>query len=184
MERRRLLRIAVAGGLWLGLAAHSPYRQWDVYRRTRLVVLVSAAESDSVRLGGVLAAIYLRELPASNATLARARDTNDALRLIGSRQLDVALLAARDAQAAFAGERPHADAGALPLRALAALGEYLFVCRDDLPAASAYLLTEALAQHWREIDPALVHRAPGPRPRDTLAIPLHPGALEYYRSHP
>jgi len=184
MQRRRVLRVMLAGGLWLGLAAHSPYRQWDVYRKTRLVVLVSAAENDSVILGSMLATIYLQQLPASNATMARARDTNDALRLLASRQLDVAVLSSRDAYAAFAGERPYGDAGALPLRALAALGKYLFVCRDDLPAASAYMLTEALAERWRDVDPALVGRAPGPRPRDTLAIPLHPGAQEYYRDHP
>jgi len=184
MDRRRLLRVAGAGALWLGLTAHSPYRQWEIYRKTRLVVLVSAAENDSVVLGSMLATIYLQQLPASGATMARARDTNDAMRLIASRQLDVALLRGRDAYAAFAGERPYGDSGALPLRALAALGEYLFVCRDDLPAARAYMLAEALAERWRDIDPALVRRASGPRPRDPLAIPLHPGAQEYYRDHP
>jgi TRAP-type uncharacterized transport system substrate-binding protein len=184
MERRALLRLAGAGALWLGLAAHSPYRQWEVYRKARLVVLVSAAENDSVLLGGRLAAIYQEQLPASGATMARARDTNDALRLIASRQLDVAILRSTDAHAAFTGERPYGDNGALPLRALAALGDYLFVCREDLPAASAYLLTEALAKRWRDIDPALVRAARGPRPRAPLAIPLHPGAQEYYRDHP
>ena len=184
MERRTLLRAAGAAALWLGLAAHSPYRQWDVYRKTRLVVLVSAAENDSVILGGRLAAIYLQQFPASGATMARARDTNDAFRLIASRQLEVAVLRGTDAYAAFAGKRPYGDNGALPLRALAVLGDYLFVCRDDLPAASAYMLTEGLAKRWRDIDPALVRGAPDPRPRGPLAIPLHPGAQEYYRDHP
>jgi hypothetical protein len=45
------------------------------------------------------------------------------------------------------------------------------------------MLTEALAEHWRDIDPTLVRAAAGPRPSAALAIPLHPGALEYYRDH-
>jgi len=95
----------------------------------------------------------------------------------------VALMREREAHAALAGAPPYADAGRVRLRALAALGEYLFVARDDLPNASAYMLTEALALQWRELDPALVNGAPGPRPAGALTIPLHPGALEYYREH-
>jgi TRAP-type uncharacterized transport system substrate-binding protein len=184
MNRRRLLRVTAAAGLWLALSAHSPYRQWDVHRKTRLIVLVSRAEQPSVALGSALAAVYAQQLPESRATIARARDTNDLVRLIATKQLDVALLRERDAYAAAAGQAPYADSGAPRLRALAVLGDYVLVCRDDLPAPSAYMLTEALAEHWRDLDPALVRAVPGPRPRGTLAIPLHPGALEYYRDHP
>ena len=183
MSRRRMLRVMAAAGLWLGLTAHSPYRQWDVHRKTRLVVLVSAAEPPSVALGGMLASIYAKRLPESRAVMARARDTNDLVRLMASKQLDVALLHERDAYAAAAGEAPYADSGAPRLRALAVLGDYVFVCRDDLPVASAYMLTEALAERWRDVDPALVRAAAGPRPPARLALPIHPGALDYYRDH-
>jgi hypothetical protein len=170
MNRRGALRVATAAGLWLVLCGHSPYRQWEVHRKTRLVVLVSAAEPPSVTLGSALASIYAKRLPESRATMARARDTNDLVRLVESKQLDLALLRERDAHAP-------------QLRALAVLGDYVFVCRDDLPVASAYMLTEALAEGWRDIDSALVRAASGPRPPSTLAIPVHPGALEYYRDH-
>lgn len=183
MNRRGLLRVALATGVWLALSAHSPYRQWEVHRKTRLVLLVSATEPSSVLLGRTLAAIYAQRLPESRATMARARDNNDVVRLIASKQLDIALLRERDAHAAFAGEGRYADSGALALRALAVLGEYVFVCRDDLAKPSAYMLTEALAAGWGDIDPALVRAAAGPRPPGTLPIPLHPGALEYYRDH-
>jgi TRAP-type uncharacterized transport system substrate-binding protein len=144
---------------------------------------VSRDQPSSVALGGALAALYAQQLPDSRATMARARDTNDVVRLIATRQLDVALLRERDAYAAAAGAAPYADSGSPRLRALAVLGDYLFVCRDDLPVPSAYMLTEALAERWRDIDPALVRGAPGPRPPGTLALPIHPGALEYYRDH-
>jgi TRAP-type uncharacterized transport system substrate-binding protein len=183
VNRRRLLRVTAAAGLWLALTAHSPYRQWDLHRKMRLIVLVSRDEPSSMALGSALATIYAEHLPDSRATMARARDTNDVVRLIASKQLDLALLRERAAYAAAAGDAPYADSGKPRLRALALLGEFLFVCREDLPVPSAYMLTEALAEHWRDIDPTLVRAAAGPRPSAALAIPLHPGALEYYRDH-
>lgn len=183
MNRRGWLRVATAGGLWLALAGHSPYRQWEVHRKTRLVLLASAADPQSVRLGSVLADLYLKRLPESRAMMARARDDNDLVRLLASKQLDIAVMRAADAYAALAGRRPYADTGGVRLRALAALGEHLVVCREELPSASAYMLIEALAVGWSELEPALVGRADGPRPAGKPAIPLHPGAAEYYRDH-
>lgn len=183
MNRRGWLRVATAGGLWLALAGHSPYRQWEVHRKTRLVLLASAADPQSVRLGSALAGLYLKRLPESRAMMARARDGNDLVRLLASKQLDLALMREPDAHAALAGKAPYADSGGMRLRALAALGEHLFVCREELPNGSAYMLIEALAAGWGELDPALVRKAPGPRPAGVLAIPLHPGAAEYYRDH-
>jgi TRAP-type uncharacterized transport system substrate-binding protein len=174
----------LAGGAWLGLSAHSPYRQWEVHRKSRLVLLVSATDRQSVQLGATVTAIYKQRLPESRATMARARDNNDLVRLLASKQLDLALMHERDAVAAFTGEAPYADNGALRLRALAVIGQQVFVCRDDLPNASAYMLVEALAERWADIDPALVRAAPDLRPAKILPIPLHPGALEYYRDHP
>lgn len=183
MSRRRWLRIAAAGGLWLALSAHSPYRQWEVHRKTRLVLLASGSDPQSVLLGSALAKIYLQRLPESRAMMARARDGNDLVRLLASKQLDIAVMRELDANAALAGQAPYADSGGVRLRALAVLGEHLFVCREELPNGSAYMLIEALAKGWGDIDPALVHKAPGPRPAGSLAVPLHPGAAEYYRDH-
>ena len=183
MNRRGWLRAAGVAGLWLALCGHSPYRQWEVYRKTRLVLLANAADPQSVQLGAALAKIYLKRLPESRATMARARDGNDLVRLLASKQLDIAVMREPDAYAALAAQAPYADSGGVRLRALAALGEHLFVCREELPNASAYMLVEALSEGWEEVDPALVRKAPGPRPGGRLAIPLHPGAAEYYRDH-
>jgi hypothetical protein len=183
LNRRSWLCAAGAGASWLALCGHSPYRQWDVYRRTRLILLSTAADPQSVQLGSVLAKLYLQRLPESRATMARARDGNDLVRLLASRQLDIAVMRGPDAHAALTGKAPFSDTGGVRLRALAALGEHLFVCREEVPNGSVYMLVEALAEGWGDIDPALVHKAPGPRPASNLAVPLHPGAAEYYRDH-
>lgn len=164
----------LASGAWLGLSGHSPYRQWDLHRKARLVLLVSRSDERSVALAKSLAALFAARLPESRASVARARDDNDLLRLLESRQLDVALLR----------EGRYAARDGLALRALAVLGEHVLVCRDDLPKASAYLLAETLDEGWGELDAGLLPAAHGSRPARALSIPLHPGALAYYRDHP
>jgi hypothetical protein len=52
-----------------------------------------------------------------------------------------------------------------------------------VPNAPAYLLVEALAERWRDIDPVLVAHASGPKPTAAVRVPLHAGALEFYRDH-
>lgn len=184
MKQRRLcLRVLCAGAAaWL-LCGHSPYRQWDTYRKARLVLLVSAADDSSVRLAQALAGVFAQRLPQSRATYARSRDTNDVVRLLASRQLDLALLREADAIAAFTGAEPFADNGGIGLRTLAQLGEHVFVALDDVPDAAAYMLVEALSEHWRDIDAAFVRNASGPRPLHAPRVPLHPGAVAFYREH-
>lgn len=183
MRRRALLRLLAAGGAWVLLSAHSPYRQWEVYRRTRLVIVASHGDEEAVRLGRRMAATLARHVPESRAMLSRARDGNDLFRLLASKQLDVALVEGGEAQAAASGALGAADGGAIPLRSLVQAGPYLLVCRDDFPAAIAYRIAETLAEWWAEIvDPAA--GSPGPRPRDASRLALHPGAREYYAEHP
>ena len=174
----------MASGLWLAVTGHSPYRQWQVYRKVRLVVVVSAEDTVSVQLGQAIAESLGKHLPESRAMMSRARDINDLVRLIASRQLDTALMREEDATAAFRGAGRFADNGTIPLRALAQFGSHLFVCRDDFPQPNAYQLAETLAEQWQDVRLALPSRTRGPKPISSGPIPLHPGALEYYADHP
>jgi TRAP-type uncharacterized transport system substrate-binding protein len=147
------------------------------------VLLVSAGDEGAVRLAQALAALFANRLPTSRATHARARDTHDAIRLLASKQLDVALLRESDAHAALTGVEPFADNGRVGLRTLGVFGEHLLVCLEDVPEASAYLLAEALTEHWRDIDPALVSSAGSPKPTHAPRVPMHPGAIRFYGAH-
>lgn len=180
VDRRRVLRLAAASGLWFVLTGHSPYRQWNVYRKVHLIVLVNAEESASVQLGQAIAGVLAKHLPESRAMLARARDIRVLVRLLASKQLDTALIREEDASEAFRGSGRFADNGEVPLRALAQFGPFLFVCRDDLPKAIGYQIAETIAEQWRAIDTGLVAGATGPKPLSTVHIPIHFGALEYY----
>lgn len=175
--------MAAACGAWVLLTAHSPYRQWEVYRKARLVIVASFEEQEAVRLGRLLAATLARRIPRSRAMLARARDTNDLFRLLASKQLDMALVGEEDAHAAASGAKGFADGGKIPLRSLAQIGPYLLVCREEFPRANAYQIAETLADGWREIFEPTVEAA-GPRPSASVRVALHPGAGEYYADHP
>jgi TRAP-type uncharacterized transport system substrate-binding protein len=183
MKRRQCIEMLLAGGLWLTLTGHSPYKQWDVFRKTRLVVLVNADDQSSVKLGTALAEFYAKQLPESRATFARAKNKHDMVRLLASKQLEVALLNENDAYAVLTGAEPYADNGKVPLRALAALGDYLFICREDLPPQSAQMLTEALADNWKDLASEIGQKTKGPKPAAASRIPLHPGTQEYYKVH-
>jgi len=91
MDRREFLTLALMGTAGL-LMGHSPYRQWHVYRKRRLFILTSASEGPSFPLGQAIAQVLATYLPESRAMAARARDSTEIVKLIGSQQLDVALL--------------------------------------------------------------------------------------------
>lgn len=182
MRRRALLRMAAAVGAWVLLTAHSPYRQWEVYRKARLVIVASFEEEEAARLGRLVAATLARRIPQSRAMLSRARDTNDLFRLLASKQLDVALVDEANAHAAASGAQGFADGGKIPLRTLAQIGPYLLVCRAEFPRANAYQIAETLAEGWREIFEPTTETA-GPRPSASVRVALHPGAGEYYDDH-
>ena len=183
VRRRPVLLALGATAAVLLLGGHSPYRQWEVFRKARLVLLVSAADALAVRLAQSVAGLYAERLPESRATVARARDTNDLVRLVASKQLEVSLLRESQAHAVLTGAEPFSDNSRVELRTLAALGDHLLVCLSEVSTGAAYMLVEALAEGWRTLDPSLVREAQGPRPTSAVLVPLHPGAVEFYRDH-
>ncbi len=170
MDRRTFLRLVALTGAAGGVMGHSPYRQWQAYRKARLIIVTSAAEPASYPLGEAIATLLAHHLPESRAVATRAADSLAIVKLLGSDQFDLAILSAGDARDAYDGRARFASEGALPLRALAVLGPYLFVCREDFPVAQAQAVSGTLAEHWR--DSGALPPASSPA---QASIPLHPG---------
>jgi TRAP-type uncharacterized transport system substrate-binding protein len=181
MERRTCIQLALLGvaGLLMG---HAPYRQWHVYREERLFILASAAEDGSFALGQAIAEVLATHLPESRAMAARARDALEIVKLLGSQQLDVALLPTETALAALHGRGSFQEEGALSLRTLAVFGPYLLVCRDDFAPARAYQIARTLAEHGGALPHAHQGLSPGIAERSPL--PWHPGAHAFYAGAP
>ncbi len=169
-RRRRQLLAALALTPFAGLGwAHTPYRQWVVYRRKHLLIGTTRADPDGYRLGKALAATLADELPESQARVARARNARRLASLLATGQLQVALLGIGEAQAMAAGEPPFEDTGPTELRVLLVLGERVLVAVADLPDHHAWLVTGTLVEVGYGIG------APRIRPQ----LPLHQGSLAY-----
>jgi TRAP-type uncharacterized transport system substrate-binding protein len=180
VDRRRFVQLVTVGAAASAVMGHSPYRQWHVYRKSRLIIVTSADDQASHALGEAIAVVLARHVPEHPALASRAAHALDAVKLLASAQLELAILTAVDARDACDGRGRFAGEGALPLRALAVFAPYLLVCREDFPGSKARLIANALAQHWRGGDavPARTHDV-------APSIPLHTGiVLHPSGSHP
>jgi hypothetical protein len=169
MNRRQVL--ALLASLVAGPAlAHSPYRQWAVFRQRFLLVTTTRDDKGSDDLGEEIARIVLAQLPGSRAQVSRARDWGVLASLLTTQQTELAVMAKERAMALYRGQAPYQDFGPSPLRVIVQTDRYRLVCREDFPVHHAYLLCEAL---MAEKD-AQGFAIPG-----DSEIPVHPGAMAY-----
>lgn len=171
--RRAALRLACAAGAWLLTGAHTPYRQWTLFRRTHLLIGSTRADAPSYAIGQQVATLLAEALPESRARVSRAPDLWRLASLISTGQWQVAIVARDDARAMTIGAAPFEDFGPIALRGLLEIGEHRLICRADFPDRHAYLVTATLAEHMER----LPHATP-PDPSDP-EIAIHPGALAY-----
>ncbi len=170
-------RAAGLFGLWLALGAHTPYRQWKVYRQRHLLILASKTDPEGYHLSQKVAAVLAEALPDSRARPSRAPGPARIASLLGTAQMDVALMPRTEAAALNAGMGRFADTGPVDLRALFSLGPHLLVCRAEFPEAHAYLIVKAL-----DSDRAgLPGNADGVLGEGGQALAPHPGVLVYLK---
>jgi TRAP-type uncharacterized transport system substrate-binding protein len=183
MTRREFLgSVLVVTALVFG-SGHAPYPQWAVYRRKHLLILTDKTDPPSYKLGKRVAEVLATHLPASEARVTRAPFTRRIASLISTKQMDVAILSRDNAAALMEGRAPFAEFSPVALRALAGLGDYLLVCRDDFRALHAYLVARTLAENRAEIGVAFTPARPGALDPDSR-VPTHPGARAFYAGLP
>ena len=178
MHRRDFVRLGLCGAAFFLTSGHTPYKQWVVYRKRRLLIGTSRADAPSYPLGKQVAETLLTYLPESKARASRAPDPWRLASLLSTAQLDVAILSAADAAAMVEGRPPFADFGGVALAGLFGLAGHLLVARAEFPARHAYLVSRTLYEHRASI--------PGARPlkAGVGALPVHPGTLAYLRGRP
>ena len=160
----RLCLIALAGLL---LPGHSPYTQWYAYRAKHLVVVTDGLRPGAMELASAVAAAVAAKWPESRPVAAEARSPVEALRLLSSGQLQVALVPPEVALAALEGRGSFAADGKLPFRAIAGFGTDVLVALESYPKENVRTLARAIAESR-----TLAARSSGPS-----GIPLHPGAI-------
>jgi hypothetical protein len=170
MLRRKLLLGAACAGLSTGRAdAHTPYRQWDVFRQRYLQVLTARTDLEGDALGDRCVALLRQKLPLSQALVSRARDMLRVASLLKTDQARWAILSLADARAMAMGEAPFEDLAPLPLSLLLDAGSHLFVVRPDVPLHHAYLVVASLMEAGAQLNLRLPLQA-------RFGMGLHPGA--------
>lgn len=145
--RRRLL-LSVAG-VTLGAAqgrlhAHTPYRQWVVYRQKHLLIGCHRDDPSSYALAKGTVAMLDHALPDARSRVARGPAASRLASLLATEQLDVAIVEQATADAMRHGRDGFAAYGPLPLSTLYRFGRHRLVAHARLDSRHAERLVEAL----------------------------------------
>ena len=147
---RRALLAAALGGLALlapgrALLAHTPYRQWKVYRQRHLMIGASREDPASYPKAKEIQAFLETYLPEASARVARARTLRRLADLLATDQIRIVLLSLADAVALGRGASPFR--GPVEVRTLRRFGEHAMVVRPSFPPAHAWILARTFEAH-------------------------------------
>jgi hypothetical protein len=148
MNRRHFIQIcagALSGACGLSASAHTPYRQWVVYRKKHLMIGCHRENLQTWELAKKIQTLLAQELPDARSRIARARTSGRLASLMGTDQLDSAVLeipVAKSIMLATDGFEPY---GPVDIRTIALLGNYTYVVKKNLPDDHVSLLASALS---------------------------------------
>jgi hypothetical protein len=171
MRRRQILRTAAASSVWLLASGHTPYRQWQVYRRKHLLIGANRETPPTYELARKIAALLAEELPESRARVARAPHAWRLASLLTSDQIQLVLLDSDELRGLRDGRAGFEAFGPTALRVLHRFGDYWLVSRPDFPAAHAALVSGVIAEHGAGL--AKLQGLPG----ENAPVPAHAGVL-------
>lgn len=173
MNRRGALRLSAGAAAALLLMGHTPYGQWVVYRKKHLLIGCHKADPVTYDLAKRAVALLAEHLPAARSRVARAPNAGRLASLLGTAQMEVAVLRRADCAAMLHSAGPFAAYGAIALRVLMPVDGRLLVSRAAFPDQHAWLVTDAL-----------VGSDLAPAPPGNLGIPWHPGSLARLEERP
>ncbi len=166
---RRVFVVGLAGLCGIGeAAAHTLYGQWVTYRRKHLLIGCHRKDPETYVLAKRVVAELSESLPAAKARPARAPRPERLASLLGTDQIDVAILSEQDASAMSAGQGRFSPYGALPLRLLSPVGKHLLLAHARFPERHAWALADALFHHGAALKPAVGD-----------ALDWHPGVVAW-----
>ena len=167
MKRRSLLGlVAVVASAPLQVHSHTPYQQWMVYRKKHLLIGCHREDLRTWELAKEVTGVLDKELPDARARIARAKTRGRLASLLGTEQLQTALLSPETAGNMVDGRNGFEPYGEIALKTLAVVEKHVLVCRADFPKRHAWQLAHALQGKYQLNQRYL--------PQD---VPMHPGAL-------
>ena len=176
MKRRTVLKCALAATCTAAtsgpLYAHTPYRQWEVYRRKHLLIGCYRDDPSTYAIAKGLVATLDAHLPKASSRVARGPTAGRIASLIATGQMDVAVLHPEVAANMIQGRELFAAWGPIALSSIMQVGDYLFVAKNDFPDHHAWLVAEALDDRR------------SPFSDIATDMPRHPGADAFHRGLP
>ena len=166
MIRRAFLAGLVAGAVAPVAQAHTLYPQWVAYRRKHLLIGCHRKDPETFRLTQALVARINHALPKAKARAARAPHPERLASLIGTGQMEVAVLPVSEALAMRAGEGKFAPYGRIGLMQISGFGAHVLVADSGFPDRHGWMLSAALEE-------GAITQATS----DSAALPLHPGVI-------
>ena len=151
MQRRRFIRSAtalIAAALWPATQAlaHTPYAQWDLFRKRNLQILTSHSDLAGDTIGDQWVDFLQKKLPLSRAMVSRARDVVRVASLLKTDQSKLAVLSYQHAQALMTSAAPFEDYTEMPLQVMFDNGTHVLVARQNLPLHHGFLIAVTLLE--------------------------------------
>lgn len=165
IARRTVLGGMAAGLLAPAAVAHTLYPQWVAYRRKHLLIGCHRKDMATFELAQVLVDGINHALPEAKARPARAPHPERLASLIGTDQIELAVLPRAQALEMRDGAGRFKPYGRIDLTRLGDFGALVLVADAGFPARHGWLVRAALAETGLQHDP----------PADP-ALRLHPGA--------
>lgn len=175
MNRRQALAVGLAGTTGLLLGAHTPYQQWVVYRKKHLLIGCHKTDPRTYDLAKQTIIVLESHLPAAKARVARAPSAGRLASLIGTGQMDVAVMDAAIAAGMSEGTGEFAPYGRTAIRLLTQYDDRLLIARTDFPDRYAWLLTATLTGSKLTAASNIA---------STQWIPWHPGSARFLNGLP
>jgi hypothetical protein len=151
MQRRRFIGSAaaiLAAGLWpvAQALAHTPYAQWDLFRKRNLQILTSHSDLPGDDIGEEWVDFLRKKLPLSRAMVSRARDVARVASLLKTDQSKLAVLSYQHAKAMMTAAAPFEEYPNMPLQIMFDNGTHVLVARNDLPLHHGFLIAVTLLE--------------------------------------
>ena len=165
ISRRLTLGLLAAGAMAPAAFSHTLYPQWVAYRRKHLLVGCHREDNETFRLAEMLVDEINHALPKAKARAARAPRAERLASLIGTDQMEVAVMTRAEAVEMRDGAGSFAPYGKIALTRLADFGPYVLAADAGFPIRHAWMVTTAIHSG------GVVQDIP-----KAVALPLHPGA--------
>ena len=143
LTRREVLVALAAGAIAPAAQAHTMFNQWVVYRQKHLLIGSHRKDPETYDLSQELVLTLEHLLPEASARSARAPHPERLASLLGTRQLELAILSVESGTDAI-GDGDFAPYGAIPLTLVTDLKSHLLVAHEDFTRHHAWLVAAAL----------------------------------------